>query len=187
MKKQDIILSILFITFGILSRTVLNIGHNIEFVTALGLASGYFLSNRFLKYLVPMVIMLFTDLLIGNTMIFLFTWSAFALTPIMGSILKYIETKFEGNKHLKLGILSQASGVFFVVIFFLWTNFGVVVTSTMYPNTLAGLMQSYINAIPFLNVQLLSNFLIVPSLFIIIKITLDLSIIYFSNKNLKQS
>ncbi|KKQ36309.1 MAG: hypothetical protein US52_C0002G0002 [candidate division WS6 bacterium GW2011_GWA2_37_6] len=60
----------------------------------------------------------------------------------------------------------QFGGIISTVIFFLWTNFGVVLTTSMYPKTIEGLGQSYINGLPFITNQLAGNLIIVPALFV---------------------
>lgn len=164
--KHDLVLGPIFIALGILTRTSLHIGPNIEFVTALSLASGYFFYNKKLSWIVPFTIMVITDMVIGNTVIFLFTWSAFLIAPLIGILLKKLESKYS---YLSTPVGPLASSIAFVLFFFLWTNFGVVVTTSMYTKDFAGLMHSYINALPFLKFQFVGNILIVPAVFYICK------------------
>lgn len=153
---QDLLLGLALISLGILTRTIFHIAPNIEFVTASAFAAGYLFHNKRYSFFVPLAIMLVSDMLIGNTIIFLFTWTAFLATPILG----YLSNKVGKN----LNIISNAEigGLVSTGIFFLWTNFGVVLTTSMYAKNIAGLSQSYINALPFLRNQLLGNILLVP-------------------------
>jgi hypothetical protein len=55
-------------------------------------------------------------------------------------------------------------GVGATMFFFFWTNAGVWLLGDgiWYPHTPAGLLQSYINGLPFLRPQLLGNLITVP-------------------------
>jgi len=160
--KRDILILFVFVAIGVLTRTILHIGPNVEFITGISISAGYFFSSRKYSFMVPLISLAITDYLIGNSMIFLFTWSAFLIAPAIGNLLEKFAKKssFVG----KLALF-QAAGAFSTLIFFLWTNFGVVITTSMYANNLAGLMQSYVNALPFLRNQLGANLVIVPFLF----------------------
>lgn len=156
--KKNILIVLLLILLAVLSRTIFHINNNLEFITAFGLATAYFIKSK--KYAVLTVLgsLIISDLLIGNTNIVLFTWSGFLFTILIGSVLKRLKT----SKLVSAGIGALAS----TVVFFLWTNFGVVVLTTMYTKDLTGLTQSYVNAIPFVINQLVGNMFIVPLVFI---------------------
>lgn len=128
---------------------------NVEFVTMATLLAAYYFGRRF-TFLVPLTIMFVSDLLIGNTMIFLFTWSAFLLAGLAGALLRR-----RSNEKTIVGA-TTLTGLGFALFFFLWTNFGVWVLGDLYPQTWAGLMQSYVMAIPFLKLHLVSTLVFVP-------------------------
>jgi hypothetical protein len=79
----------------------------------------------------------------------LFTYSGFALLVLAGSKLGSSPTG------LRLGGFLAGGSLFF----WLWTNFGVWLSSAhgMYPQTLAGLVQCYVQALPFLGYSLLGD------------------------------
>jgi hypothetical protein len=117
-----------------------------------------------------------TDRIIGNSWIFLFTWSGFLIPAILASnLLKTLKHKLKLKLVLLLGV-GLSSNIFF----FLWTNFGVWLLDSwhMYPNTLNGLFLSYINAIPFLKMQAISTLIFIPTGFFIIEATKNL-IVFF--------
>jgi len=128
---------------------------NVEFVTVATLLAAYYFGRR-LGFIVPLTIMFLSDLLIGNTMIFLFTWSAFLLAGLAGVVLR----RQANGKNIVGG--ATLTGLGFALFFFLWTNFGVWVLGDLYPQTWAGLMQSYVMAIPFLKLHLVSTLVFVP-------------------------
>lgn len=186
LNRTEIIFILGLIIIGILTRTVLHIKPNLEFVTACSLAAGFFLKDKKLSLVVPFLIMLFTDLIIGNTIIFLFTWSAFFIAPAMGSVLnsRKIKKLFGKKENLRLLVTGMLGGLAFTLIFFLWTNLGVMLTSGMYAHTFEGLMQSYINALPFLRIQLFGNLIIVPIVLLTTKIYFDTLKLVSNNLNL---
>lgn len=148
----------IIVTIGVLSRTVFHINNNIEFITALTLATAYFVKDIKVSVLSTLGILLISDLIIGNTNIFLFTWSGFLLMVLVGKALKSsnIKSRF---------VASETGAIISTLLFFFWTNFGVVVTTSMYSKDISGLIQSYQNGLPFLLNQLIGNLIIVPVVF----------------------
>ncbi len=129
---------------------------NMELVTlAMLLASVYLSRNSALK--LTLLVMAATDLILGNSNIFVFTWSGFLLPILLISSLKIRNSKFEILKSTGAGIASN-------IFFFAWTNLGVWILDSwgMYPKTAAGLIRCYINGLPFLKNQLESTLLFVP-------------------------
>lgn len=169
---KDLLLIVAYVFFGVLTRTVWHIAANVEFVTALSIASAYFMRRKY-SVTVPLGIMIVSDLIIGNTAIYLFTWSAFGVAWAMGSIMA--SWKVNGllkrlPRLLKLAAISELGGIVFTLFFYLWTNFGVVVVSSLYPKTFEGLMLSYKMGLPFLVPQLIGNMIIVPAIFVLTEI-----------------
>ncbi|MCD6414058.1 MAG: hypothetical protein J7L23_00325 [Candidatus Diapherotrites archaeon] len=166
-RKEDFFIGVVLVAIALFGRTVFHIAPNVEFVTASALLAGVFIKSRY-YWLVPLTTMVLSDAIIGNTLIFVFTWSAFLLPAFLGRYIKqWKESPF------KLMFSATTGGVFFSLLFFLWTNFGVWLLG-WYPPTLAGLLQSYIMALPFLRLNLLGNLVIVPSMFLIVLCTRSL-------------
>ena len=157
MDKKKIIFSIFVIVFGVAFRIFLNEVisiPNFEAVTALSLISGSFLGGFFAP-IIPLLIIFLSDIYFGNTSVYLFTWSAFVLIGIFGILFK------RNQKHYLFKI--TAGGIFSVLFFYLWTNFGWWLTFGMYPMDLQGLFQCYLAGLPFLKNQLLSVLIFTPS------------------------
>ena len=149
---SQIFTAVLLVVLGSLSRTILHIGPNFELVTASAVVAGFVIKDKRLALAVPLVTMMITDSIIGNTNIFIFTWSAYAATPLIGAIV----SKIKNAGTVKKALAIEGAGLLSLLIFFLWTNLGVVLTTNMYEKSLSGLMASYINALPFLKPQLFS-------------------------------
>lgn len=122
-------------------------------VAAVSLFSGLLLGRRY-GLLVPLLIMLITDVMLGNTAIFLFTWSGFAFIALLGGY---------ARRHLSSGpaVLPQmaGAGVGAVLLYDLWTNLGCWLG--WYPHTLDGLAACFTLALPFTLWHLLSTTVLV--------------------------
>lgn len=127
----------------------------ISIISALLLKSYYVL-------IVPITIMLITDIILGNNYIFLFTWSGFAIIGLIAYMLK-IKNKFTIQKTP----LIFGAGIGSVLLYDLWTNFGCWLG--WYPHNLAGLTLCYTMALPFILWHLLSTTLAIA--FIVLPIT----------------
>lgn len=173
MSKKLILLIMLLVALGFASRTIFHLGANFELVTAISIVAGLLIKTRW-SFIVPLSIMISTDLVIGNSIIFLFTWSGFLAGHLLARLLAAQITGSTFAKVSKATLVALVS----VVIFYLWTNFGVVVTSSLYPHTLAGLLQSYVNAIPFVRPQLLSALVFTPIIFVAVNAYIKFPVSY---------
>ena len=153
----------LFFILAFLERTLFNLGPNVELVTLTMLAASAYLSSKTTFKLI-FLLMAATDLIIGNTSIFLFTWSGFLLPLlVLPRLLRRPPFIFKATS---LGVLSN-------LFFYLWTNFGVWLLDSwgMYTNDLPGLIKSLVMGLPFLKLQLASTFLFVPLGFSLINLS----------------
>ncbi len=120
---------------------------NVSPIAAMALFGGAFFVDKRMALIVPFVALFVSDLILGlhNTMIFVYT--GFALTVAIGFLLQ--------------SRVTVTNTVFAVVgssvLFFLLTNFGAWMTSTLYAKSAAGLMQAYAAGIPFFQNSLLGN------------------------------
>jgi len=118
-------------------------------VAIISIISGLLLKSYYV-FLIPISIMLITDIIIGNSYIFLFTWSGFAMIGMIFFIL---------NKKNKLTIkktpLIFGTGIASVLLYDLWTNFGCWLG--WYPHNLSGLSLCYTLSLPFTLWHLLST------------------------------
>ena len=129
---------------------------NMELITTSLILSSVYLSRKH-TLLLTLVTMAATDLFLGNTNIFLFTWSGFLLPILFISLFRIGKIKSEIVKIIGLGLGAN-------LFFFIWTNFGVWALDSwgMYPKTLPSLISCYINALPFLKNQICSTLLFLP-------------------------
>ena len=129
----------------------------------LALFGAAYLSRKYLAFLLPVLMLYFTDLVLNNTInriyftgheglvlysdYMLYNFIAMGLIVILGSILL--------RKISFLSVFGSALGA--SVIFFLVSNFGVWISSTFYPKNVSGLAATYIAGWPFFKTTLLSN------------------------------
>lgn len=156
--KKKLLITFLLVSAALGERLFFDLGPNVELVTTATLLAAVYFGSPY-AFLVPFTVMVVSDVVLGNTAIFLFTWSAYLIIGISGLLLR--GTGFKGLKLVgAAGVQALASSFFF----YLWTNFGVWLQG-WYPPTLAGLAQSYWRGLPFLKLNLLSNLLLVPTAF----------------------
>lgn len=162
MKK--ILFSSFLIILAILFRTQWHLGPNIEFVTTASFLAATYLGKKW-SILVPLLIMVISDKFIGNTSIYLFTWSAFIFIGLTDF---WFLKKFG---HQRLILKQTGAGLFSSLFFFFYTNFGVWFLDFfgMYPRTFSGLTQCYFNGLPFLKNNLLGNLFFIPISFFLIE------------------
>ena len=108
-------------------------------IGALALFSGAYLGRGALAFLAPFAALLLSDLILGFYPELLFVYVSVAAVVLIGWTVSKRKTV------LRIGTAAIASSV----IFYLLTNFGVWLVMDYYPKTAAGLMASYVAAIPF--------------------------------------
>lgn len=146
-------LAFLLVTIGIFSRLISQIP-NFTPVMAIALFSGVYLNKKY-AIIVPLVLMIISDLLIGLHEVVIFTWGSFILIGLIGIWLK---------KHKNVYMVAGTS-VFSSLLFFAITNFGVWAVGQWYPRTLDGLAKCYIMGLPFLRINMLGDLFYVAVLF----------------------
>lgn len=120
-------------------------------VAVIAIISGLLLGGYY-TFIVPISVMIITDIAIGNNWILLFTWSGFAILGIIGFLLKSKRSLTYRNIPTFLGV-----GIGGILIYDIWTNFGTWLGGFGYAPTLGGLAQCYTMALPFMLWHLLST------------------------------
>jgi len=109
-------------------------------LAAMALAGGVYLDRRF-ALLVPLMALFLTDAILGFHNLMAFVYGSFLAIGLLGFWLR---------SHKK-PVIVFGSALASSVLFFIVTNFGVWAMdgATLYPKTLAGLIECYTLAIPF--------------------------------------
>ena len=110
-------------------------------IAAMALFGGAYLGRKHLAFLIPFAAMFLSDLVLGLHKDMWAVYFAFGLTVMIGTWVR---------SNIKVKSIFAAS-VSASVIFFLLTNFASWLSSPFYPQTFAGLMQSYIAGLAFFN------------------------------------
>jgi len=128
---------------------------NFSPITALALFGGASFADKRIAFLVPLLGLLLSDLVLGFYSITPFVYGSFALIVVLGLWLR------QRKSVARILFAAVASAL----LFFLVTDFGVWVLGDLYPNTLAGLGDCYVAAIPFFRNTLASSLLYSALLF----------------------
>lgn len=144
-------------------------------VAIVTILSALFLKSYYV-FIVPVSVLLITDLILGNNYIFLFTWSGIVMVGLLFYFLKS-KNKFT----IKKTPLLLGTGVGSVLLYDIWTNFGCFLG--WYPHTINGLSMCFTVALPFMMWHLLSttiafSLIVLPILYIKEKelLTIDYSV-----------
>jgi hypothetical protein len=144
-------LFIILFLLAFLERTVFDLGPNYELLTTALILSAYYLGGKYSFWLTFLVIAL-TDRVIGNSRIFLFTWSGFLIPAILlpkllGNLKPArpaggLEIRNSGWKVLWL----SGTGILSNLFFFIHTNLGVWLLDSwgMYTKDFPGLIRCYV-------------------------------------------
>ena len=111
---------------------------NVAPIAAMALFGGAYLNKKY-AVILPMAVMLISDLFLGFHKTMPFVYGSFLIASIIGISLK---NKVKIKPVLGASLLSS-------VIFYVVTNFGVWLTTGMYEMTFLGLIKCYVLAIPF--------------------------------------
>lgn len=128
---------------------------NVSPVAAMALFGGAYFSDKRLAMIVPMLALLLSDLFLGLHQTMIFVYAGFAITVVLGMWLQH---------HISV-VNTALAAVIASVIFFLLTNMGVWLTSTLYPASVEGLMQACVAGIPFFQNSLLGNLVFTALIF----------------------
>lgn len=176
-----ILLATLFL-IAFAERVFFDFGPNFELVTTALVLSSFYIGRKG-SFWVVFLVMFLSDLIIGNTNIFLFTWSGFLIPALLSrNLIKKLTSFLSQNTKYKIQNTSKfrnllpltSAGLIANLFFFIWTNFGVWLLSGMYPKTALGLLMSYINALPFLKYQFISTLIFIPTVYILTELAIYL-------------
>lgn len=116
-------------------------------IAAMALFGGAYFNKKSFAFAIPLLAMFVTDAIIGFYSYAWMVYISFALIVVLGIVmLKKVSVK-------NVVLASVTASISFFVI----TNFGVWMLGTLYPKTAAGLMESYIAAIPFFQNSLIGD------------------------------
>jgi hypothetical protein len=130
---------------------------NLELLTLATILAAVWLPSRY-AVMVPLVAIICSDIIIGNSPILFFTWSAWAVIGAGSLLMK----RFKNRPKLLVAI-GFGGALTSSIFFFAYTNFGVWLIGGLYPHTLNGLTQSYIMGLPFYRTMIIGNAILIPA------------------------
>lgn len=128
---------------------------NVTPIAAMALFGGAYFNQKKFAIIIPMIAMLAADIFLGFHSTMLFVYGAFLATIGIGFLLRSNKSVFP--------IAGAAVGS--SVLFFVVTNFGVWLSTGMYPMTVSGLISCYVAGIPFFQNTLLGDLVFTGVLF----------------------
>lgn len=161
MKKpfKNSLLCLILISLAVGWRVInhnFGIAYNLELVTTVSVIAAIVIGWK-AAVIVPMSSMAISDIFIGNSSIFVFTWSAFVIIGISALLLRKLKNRPKSQIIYSLGFALASSFFFFII-----TNFGVW-SQGWYPATWTGLIECFTMAIPFYKTMLIGNIIMVPT------------------------
>jgi len=130
-------LAISLILCGLLLRIATH-APNVTPVAAIALFAGVYLNRKY-AFLVPLLLMIMCDFVIGLHNVIPFTWGAFIAITFLGL---WVKKHKSFSRTLGASLVSS-------VLFYIVTNFGVWAMG-WYPPTMQGLVSCYVMGLPFL-------------------------------------
>lgn len=152
---KSLIVFALLIGAGVTARVVFQNIPNFAPVAALALFAGYFFRSRVLAICVPLSVMLISDRLIdagGYPWLLMITVYGLLTLPVLSRSWLKKHVNFEGRNLQRFAGSALTVGGFSLacsLLFFFGTNAMVWATTSLYPQTAAGLASCYAAAIPF--------------------------------------
>jgi len=146
-------LAFLLILLGVSARFIVHIP-NFTPVMAIALFAGCYLSRKN-AIIVPLIMMIIYDAVIGFHALVPFTWGSVVLVALLGG-------KLKERKSFKNVAVSSLAAAF---LFYIVTNFGVWLFYNTYPKSVSGLIQCYVVAIPYFRGTLASTLIYSAVLF----------------------
>lgn len=159
MNKKSILIVTGLIVFAALTR-LLPHAYNFTPLGAIALFGAAYFTEKRWALIIPLLAFWMSDLLLNNITYAAyydgFTWLTSGMLYTYGSIAMIVVLGYYLLKKITFGrVLGGALGA--SVIFFIVSNFGVWVSSSMYPLSIEGLIACYTAAIPFFHYTIAGN------------------------------
>jgi hypothetical protein len=159
MKKQTFYIITGFILFAALAR-LLPHAYNFTPIGAIALFGAAYFAQKKWALIIPLAAIFMSDLILNNTVYAAyhegFAWLTGGFLYIYGAIGMIVILGYYLLKKVTVGrVIGGAFGA--AVVFYIVSNFGVWLTSPMYPLTAEGLIACYTAAIPFFHHTLAGN------------------------------
>jgi len=162
MKNKYFLLGLGFIIIAALARLIKHPA-NFSPVGSMALFGGAVFVSKYWKYAIPIIALFVSDFILNNTLLRVWYPDHEGLVVfsnyMLWSYASFICAVMIGHFFIKEITVSRVLGgaVAFTAIFFIISNFGVWMSTPIYPKNAAGLMACYGAAIPFVKSSLAGN------------------------------
>ena len=161
----NISLAALFIIVSLVFSRLIPHPPNFTPILATGIFAPYVIRSKYVSIGIVLLAMIISDLFIGFHRLMLFVYLPIILSLLLSD---YLKSKI--RTLLNFFIIGSIG----TVIFFVISNFGVWLINDFYTFDLAGLMECYVMAIPFLKNTLFSTLIYLFAFTIIYKVILNI-------------
>lgn len=161
---QKFFIILTLIVMAIFSRLVPHLP-NMTALGAAALLAGASLKPRWVALVVPVVALLVSDWILGFYSGLWATYSAWILIVLGASFILPEDHGVNKNTAAKNWGRRGVAALFASVVFFIVSNFGVWAAGGLYPQTIRGLLDCYILAIPFAGTQIVGDLFFTVVLF----------------------
>lgn len=117
---------------------------NFTAIGAMALFGGAYLPSKKQSLIIPLAALFLSDLVLGFHVTMSFVYVGFIAAVLLGWTMR------DERNVIRVGTASLVTSS----VFFLISNFGVWATQNMYPQTVQGLIDCYVSAIPFFDNQI---------------------------------
>ena len=155
--KIDLITTLLLICLGLILRIALQDFPNISPVAALALFAGYLLHSRALAIVVPLTVLVVSDLYFGGyaPAVMATVYVLLAIPVVAGRPLRNLHKRHQTHSLRTVSV--GGTGLLFAILFFLGTNLAVWGASSYYTRDWIGLVECYTAALPFFRQTLIGD------------------------------
>lgn len=129
------------------------------------------------NYLLPLAALALTDLIIGLHGTMPYVYGSVALIIWLGE--RFLKKEPTTRRLLVIALASST-------LFFLITNFGVWASTTMYPKTAAGLLESYLMGLPFWRNMLAADVIFTVGFYRLYQLAEQRSVIKIVDQKIRQ-
>ena len=157
--QKNLWIIVAIIVIAALSRLLPNSIANFTAVGAIAFMGGALIKNKYLKYLLPISILMISDIVLNTVIYSSFTGGSLIYEGMLWVYIPFVLSVFIGEKMLKKLNFGRVIGTALVsgLVFFLLSNFGVWMSSALYAKSFAGLLEAYAMGVPFFRSTLMGN------------------------------
>ena len=167
--RKQLIAFMILVSAGVTVRLMFQDLPNFAPVAALALFSGYFFTSRLMAVAAPITVMLVTDWFLGSyhPVLMVAVYGMLAMPVLFRGLLRRgLDLQGTSQRRAALATIGLVGcGLASSLAFFVVTNFATWLVGGLYPPTWDGLVNCYVQALPFFRYTLAGDLLFATLLF----------------------